>query len=168
MQISNSNWTTKKVKEFTEYLGETNGESFMKVVRELIKLDPFFGHKFYIFSFIKLKDRQRYHQPRLTKPEPIPGATLLRVDPKNPDEMQLMWTLPSQEYFGLYKESKVLSDQFVFECIQTFLKYPKKLMRAEKDDVTDEEARKLYSAFKEKITRMDKEIKAKTSEVVDH
>lgn len=158
--MQNFDLTVSKIKEFSEYLGETSGESFMKVVRDLIKLDPFSGKKFYIFSFIKLKDKQRFHQPRLTKPEPIPGATLIRVDPKNPEQMELKWTLPSQEYFGLYKDKKAFGDQFVHECILTFLNYPKKLMRKETDDVNDEEAAILYREFHKKLDRMDKEMNA--------
>lgn len=163
--MQNFDLTINKVKEFSEYLGETNGESYMKVIRDLIKFDPFSGHKFYIFSLIKLKDRQRFFQPRLTKPEPVPGGTLIRVDPKRPEEMELCWTLPSQEAFGLYKESKVFGDQFVYECIQTYLNYPKKLMRKDKDDVSEEEGRILYSAYKAKINALDKKLKANSSSV---
>ncbi len=162
--MQNFDLTTSKIKEFTEYLGETNGHSFMKVVKDLIRLDPFNGKKFYIFSFIKLKDRQRFHQPRLTKPEPVPGSTLIRVDPRNPEEMTMCWTLPSQESFGLYKYKKLFADQFVHECIETYLKYPKKLMKKEPDDVSDEDAAKMYEDFRKKIQRMDAEMKQKEAE----
>jgi len=162
--MQNFNLTIRKIQEFTEYLGETNGINFMKIVRDIIRLDPFSGHKFYIFSFIKLKDRQRYHQPRLTKPEPVPGSTLLRVDPKNPEEMKMCWTLPGQEAFGLYKHKKLFADQFVFECINTYLNEPKKLMKKEPDDVSEEDAKKLYEEFRKKIARMDAEMKQKEAE----
>lgn len=162
--MQNFDLTISKIKEFSEYLGETNGESFMKVVRDLIRLDPFSGHKFYIFSFIKLHDRQRFHQPRLTKPDPVPGSTLLRVDPKNPDGMVVCWTLPSQEAFALYKDRKLFADQFVFECIQTYLNNPQHLRRKEHDDVSDEDAMRLYTEFRRKIDRMDRESKTKEEE----
>lgn len=162
--MQNFDLTRNKIQEFTEFLGETNGKNFMQVVKELIQLDPFEGHKFYIFSFVKLKDRQRFHQPRLTKPEPIPGSTLVRVDPKNPDKMDMCWTLPGQEAFGLYKHKKLFADQYVHECIETYLNNPRQLMKKEKDDVSDEDAMRLYKDFHKKIARMDKEMKAKEEE----
>ena len=155
--------TISKVHEFKELLVDSNGASYMDVIRDLIKFDPFDGHKFYIFSIIKLRDKQRFNQPRLTKPEPIPGGTLIRVDPKNPDEMKLCWTLPSQEYFGLYKYKKLFADQFVYECIQTYKKNPKHLMQPEKDDVSEEMARDLYAGLKQRINRMKKTEKTKSS-----
>ena len=145
------NLTTAKVHEFKNYLNQTNGDSYMKVVRDLIKFDPFNGHKFYIFSFMKLKDRERFHQPRLTKPDPVPGGTLIRVDPMHPEEMKLCWTLPSQEHFGLYKYKKAFGDQFVYECIQTYKKNPNQLIQPEPDDLKDDECRILYAELKKRI-----------------
>lgn len=162
--MQNFDLTKMKIQEFTEFLGETNGRNFMEVVKELIRLDPFSGHKFYIFSFIKLKDRQRFHQPRLTKPEPVPGSTLLRVDPKNPEKMDMCWTLPGQEAFNLYKHKKLFADQYVHECIETYLNNPRQLMKKEPDDVSDEEATLLYQEFHRKINQMDNEMKAKEEE----
>jgi len=163
--MQNFNLTTSKIHEFTEYLGETSGESFMKIVRDLIRLDPFSGHKFYIFSFIKLQNKERFHQPRLTKPEPLPGTTLVRVDPKNPDMMTVCWTLPGQEAFNLYKHRKIFSEQFVYECIETYLKNPRHLMKKEKDDVSDEDAKRLYTEFRKKIAAMDRSQKERAEEL---
>ena len=145
------NLTTSKVHEFKDYLNDTNGDSYMKVVRDLIKFDPFDGHKFYIFTIMKMRDRDRFHQPRLTKPAPIPGGTLLRVDPMNPEEMKLCWTLPSQEAFGLYKYKKLFADQFVYECIQTYKKNPDQLATPEPDDLTDDQCRELYTNLKKRV-----------------
>jgi hypothetical protein len=146
--------TASKIKEFTEYLGDTNGQSFMEVVRDLLKFNPFDGNKFYIFSFIKLKDMQRFHQPRLTKPEPVPGSTLVHVDPKNPEYMKMCWTLPPEESFDLFKDKKLFADQFVWECINTYKKYPRQLMRAEPGDLTEDQMRDLYKDLKKKIDRV--------------
>jgi hypothetical protein len=162
--MQNFDLTERRIKEFTEYLGETSGRNFMTIVKEMIRLDPFSGHKFYIFSFIKLKEKQRFHQPRLTKPEPVPGGTLVRVDPKNPDQMEMCWTLPGQEAFGLYKYKKLFADQFVYECVQTYLNEPRKLMKPEPDDVSEEDAKKLYEDFRKKIARMDAAMKQKEAE----
>jgi hypothetical protein len=158
--MQNFKLTTSKVNDFKNDLMKYNGSDYMELVRDLIKSDPFEGNKFYIFSIIKLKDRSRFHQPRLTKPEPVPGGTLLHVDPKDPDYMKICWTLPSQESFELYRYGKVFGDQFVWECIQTYKKNPKQLMCSESGDVSEEKARDLYVSLKKRVN----EAKAKEKE----
>jgi hypothetical protein len=155
--MQNFSLTTQKINEFVDFLNDTNGKNYMDVVRDLIKFDPFDGHPFYIFSIIKLQDKNRLHQPRLTKPEPVPGGTLLRVDPKHPETMKLCWTLPPHESFNLYKYEKALADRFVWECIQTYKKNPKQFMEPEEGDVSDEIARELYLGLKKRIARLQKE-----------
>ena len=157
--------TVSKINEFKEYLNEENGSEYMKVVRDLIKFDPFDGHKFYIFSIIKLQDSKRVHQPRLTKPEPIPGGTLLQVDPKNPETMKLCWTLPPQESFNLFKYKKAFGDKFVWECIQTYKKNPNQFMQPEEGDVSEEKARELYLGLKKRINKLkEQEVKRNSLE----
>ena len=61
--------------------------------------------KFYIFSVNKRVDdtagvKKMYHQARLTKPEPLPGTTLMRVDPDDPGSCTILWTLPQSESYG--------------------------------------------------------------------
>ncbi len=133
------------------YFRENSESDYVKTVNDIIASDPFRGNKFYIHSFVKRVNdetgvKKMYHHPRLTKPEPTPGATLIRVDPKKPGEMQVMWTIPNEETFGLYQYKKVFADQFVWECIQTYKKNPSQLFKPEPDDMTEDEIREYYKA----------------------
>ena len=85
-----------------------------------------------------------YHQPRLTRPEPLPGTTLMKVNPMYPEEATIIWTLPNQENFGLYQSGKMFADPFVHECIDKFLKNPRDLMKADPDDLDDKQIQEIY------------------------
>ena len=133
------------IKNFKE-----NSESdWARCVQDLIKSKPFGDNKFYIFMFVKrvndiTGEKKMYHQPRLTKPEPVPGTTLLRVDPHKPGDATIIWTLPNQENFGLYQYGKMFADQFVHECIDKFLHNPQELMKKEEGDLSESEIREFY------------------------
>ena len=91
-----------------------------------------------------------YHQPRLTRPEPLPGTTLMKVDPKDPEMAIIIWTLPNRENFELYKHGKMFSDPFVNECIDKFLNNPKELCRQSKEDPSEEQIRDIYKGLRNK------------------
>ena len=104
---------------------ENSEKGYCDMVQSIVKQKPFGDHKFYIFQFWKRIDdesgiKKMFHQPRLTKPEPVPGTTLLRVDPQDPETCTIIWTLPNENDFGLYKHGKMFSDPFVFECIEKY------------------------------------------------
>lgn len=162
--MQNNSLNLKNLCEFKEIVTETSGDEYMKIIRDLIEFDPFSGHPFYIFSFIKLQNRERFHQPRLTKPEPVPGGTLIRVDPLKPEEMKICWTLPGEDVFKLYKYKKALSDQFVYECIKTYKTNPEHLCQPEVGDVSDEKAAELYTTLRNRIARI-KEKEAKLNDL---
>lgn len=148
--------TGSQVHDNTLFWKENSEANYCKTVKDLIASDPFDGHKFYIFQFVKRVDdisgvKKMFHQARLTKPEPLPGTTLLRADPKDPDTVTIIWTLPNEENFGLYKEGKMFADLFVYECIQKFLKNPRDLMKKEEDDLSDQEIRDIYSSIKKSM-----------------
>jgi hypothetical protein len=139
--------------ENTDYWKENTERDYVNCVQSLISSKPFGDHKFYIFSIVKrVCDtsgiKKMYHQPRLTRPEPLPGTTLIKVNPKYPEEAILIWTLPNQENFGLYQHGKMFADPFVHECIEKFLKNPKDLMRPDPEDLSDEKMRELYKDIK--------------------
>ena len=155
--MQNYKLTVNKIKDFSEHLSETNGKNFMQIIRDLIAFDPFNGNKFYIYSFIKLGQKTRYHQPRLTKPElPVPGTTLLRVDPMYPDEMKMCWTLPPEESLNLCQKGKAFADEFVYECVQTYKTNAKQLVEPEGDELPDERCRELYKDLKKRLAHLDK------------
>lgn len=128
---------------------ENSEKDWVQCVQSLVQSNPFGDHKFYIFMFIKRVDdvsgiKKMYHQPRLTKPEPVPGSTLLRVDPKYPEDANIIWTLPNQENFTMYKEGKFFEDPFVHDCVQKFLHNPKELMKPEDGDLPEEKMKELW------------------------
>ena len=90
--------------------------------------------------------KKMYMQPRLTKPEPLPGTTLMHVDPKNPTYAKIIWTLPNENTFGLYKYGKMFSDPFVHECIEKYLTNPNLLMQKEDGDLPEETIREIYKS----------------------
>lgn len=153
--MSNFYLTKNQVHENTEFWVENTEEDYCAMVRRIIMSKPFGDNKFYIFQFIKrvndwTGEKKMYHQPRLTKPEPLPGTTLLRVDPRDPDTVTIIWTLPHEEAFNLYDAGKMFSDPFVYECIQKYRKNPKELMKREDGDLSDREIQEVYKSKRRK------------------
>lgn len=92
-----------------------------------------------------------YHQARLTRPEPLPGTTLMKVDPKDPLNAVIIWTLPNQENFSLYKYGKMFGDPIVYESVQKYLTNPRELIQRDPDDLNDEQIRQVYREIKEDL-----------------
>jgi hypothetical protein len=141
-----------------EFFKQNSEQDYCKTIRNIISSAPFGKRKFYIHSFVKRVDdtsgvKKMYHHPRLTKPEPLPGGTLMRVDPDDIDKVTILWTLPNHENFGLYKEGKMFSEPFVSECVKKFLENPNILMQKEEGDPSDHEIRNIYREIKEKLKR---------------
>lgn len=127
-------------------------DGFMKKVIEIVESKPFGDHKFYDFIFPKRADENSFvqilfHQPRLTKPNPLPGTTLLRLNPKEPDQIGIIWILPHKEAFNNYSEGKIYSDPIVYQSIQNYLHHREYLMRREPDEPSEEECRNIYKQY---------------------
>ena len=142
---------------------ENSEQDWVKCVQDLIQSKPFGDHKFYIFMFVKrvndiTGEKKMYHQPRLTKPEPVPGTTLLRVNPLYPEEATIIWTLPNQETFNLYKEGKMFADEFVSECIDKYLNNPRELMKPEEGDLPDKKIRELWISYLKRLKEAKRRI----------
>jgi hypothetical protein len=154
--MSNFYLGRNQIWENTEFWKEHSERNYVACIQDLISSKPFGNRKFYIYSFVKRVDdmsgvKKMYHQPRLTRPEPLPGTTLMKVDPSSPETATIIWTLPNQENFGLYKAGKMFSDPFVHECIETYLKNPRELMRADPDDLNDEQIKQVYKELKQDL-----------------
>jgi len=154
--MSNFYLSKNKIWENTEFWKENSEADYVKCIQSLIASKPFGDRKFYIFSFIKRVDdnsgyKKMYHQPRLTRPEPVPGTTLMKVDPNDPGTAMIIWTLPNQENFGMYQEGKIFADPFVHECVDKFLKNPKVLMTPDPDDLNDQQIREVYKELKHNL-----------------
>ena len=135
-------------------------DSYVETLNNTIKwgCQYFEGKPFYIFNFVKRVDdgsgvKKMYHQPRLTIPEPVGGTTLIRIDPKNPEQMKIVWTLPNRENFEMYRHQKAFADPFVFECIQQYKYRREEMLRAEIGDATEQEAREIYGRLRERLRR---------------
>lgn len=149
--------TKNKVMENVQFFKENSEDDYVKCIQNMITSQPFGNNKFYIFSFIKRVDdvagiKKMYHQARLTKPEPLPGSTLIRVDPRDPGTCHILWTLPNQENFGLFKYNKLFADKFVDECIQRFKTNPMSMCDAEPDDLTEDQIRDIYRSKRKKAS----------------
>lgn len=136
------------------FFKENSEKGYSEMVQKIIDSKPFGNVKFYIFQFVKRVDdasgvKVMHHQPRLTKPEPLPGTTLLRCDPENPGQVTILWTLPNRENFNMYKQGRMFSDPFVYECVKKFLENPQSLIEDEPDDLPEEKIRDIYRGIKE-------------------
>ena len=142
-----------QIRENTDFWVQNSSDDWSRCIRDLITSRPFGDRKFYIFTIVKRVDdaagiKKMIHQPRLTRPEPLHGTTLLKVDPDNPDEVLVVWTLPDEENISLYKFGKLFADEFVHSCIEKYLKRPKELMEPDPEDPNEEQMRQIY---KEKL-----------------
>ncbi len=156
--MSNFYLSQDQVMENTEFWKQNSEADYVKCIQNLIESKPFGNRRFYIFSFVKRMEdmsgvKKMYHQPRLTRPEPLPGTTLIKVDPRDPGECTIVWTLPNRENFGLYKVGKMFSDPFVSECIDKFLNNPRELLYPDSDDLNDDQIREAYKEIKQNAKR---------------
>lgn len=148
--------TKGQIYENTDFWKKNTETDYVRCIQDLIASKPFGNRKFYIFSFVKRVDdssgvKKMYHQPRLTRPEPLPGTTLMKVDPNDPETAMIIWTLPNEENFGMYKQGKMFADPFVFECIEKFKRNPKEFMQRDPDDLSDKEIKEIYREMKQNL-----------------
>jgi len=147
--------TADKIKENIHFFKTNSDKGYADMVQQIVKSDPFGGNKFYIYQFVKRVDdatgvKKMYHQARLTKPDPVPGTSLLRCDPKDPYHAEIIWTLPDFESIELFKYGKFFADEFVHNCIEQFLRDPDSMCRPEKDDLSEEQIKEIYSGMRKK------------------
>lgn len=137
------------ISEAIEPWKDNFSRDYCSMIQKIIWSDPFDGRKFYIHQVVKNMNSQQglkkmIHHARLTKPEPTPGSTLLRADPRDPETVTILWTLPEEEAFGLFQQGKACADPFVYECIQKYLHDSKALMCKEEGDISDREIQEIY------------------------
>ena len=149
--MSNFYLSKNEALDSTQHWKENSEKNWVDGLQSLIQKRPFADNKFYVFMFVKMVDnatgiKKMYMQPRLTKPEPVPGSTLMQVDPRNPEEALLIWTLPSEIDEEAVKKGKVFADPFVHECVKNYIYNPRKLMKKEEGELREEEIREIYTA----------------------
>ena len=156
--MSNFYLSRDKVYENTDFWRQNTEADYVRCIQNLIASRPFGDLKFYIFSFVKRVDdtsglKKMYHQPRLTRPEPLPGTTLMKVDPNDPGTATIVWTLPAEASLGLYQQGKMFADKFVYECVQKYLNSPRDLIQKDPDDLNDDQIREVYKGIKRDALR---------------
>ena len=145
-------YLSKNEAQDTTYHWKENSEKdWVDCLQDLIQQKPFGDNRFYVFMFVKRVDdasgiKKMYMQPRLTKPEPLPGTTLLQVDPRNPGEAKMIWTLPAEMNSVIYQKGKMYADQFVYECIEKYTQRPWELMQKEEGELSENQIREIYKA----------------------
>lgn len=147
--MQNFSLTSTKVLDNVDYVRQNSEEGYVKAIQSLIQSKPFGKHKFYIYTILKRVDdrsgvKKFFHQPRLTKPNPLPGTTLLRADPSNPEEVKIIWTLPNREDFHKYSVGKLFADEFVCECVAKYCRNRSDFLGPEEGDLTEYEIREVY------------------------
>ena len=142
------------VKDSIENCTYNSKNDYANCIQSIIKSKPFGDVKFYIYSFLKSTEipgvKKMYHQPRLTRPEPIHGTTLQRVDPSNPEEAIIIWTLPDKEDFEKFKEGKVFANDYIWECIQKYKYRRHEFLETDEDDLHEEDIRAIYQDMHKK------------------
>lgn len=151
--MSNFYLSKNEALDSTQHWKENSEKSWVDCLQDLIKKRPFGDHKFYVFMFVKHVDdkkgvKKMFMYPRLTKPEPLPGTTIMQVDPNNPSEALIIWTLPSEISEEAFKKGKHFSDPFVHECVRDYIYNPRKLMKKEEGELSEEKMREIYRAKK--------------------
>ena len=151
MQVFSAN--TDRIENTISLVNNKIETDYLDMIKKMIEEKPFGKHPFYIFTFPKRTDdligvKTIYHQPRLTKPDPMPGTTLIKVNPNREDEIRIIWILPGKESFNMYKKGKRFSDPIVYDSIQAYLKNPDLLTKPEPDDLTEDE---IKDAYREKV-----------------
>lgn len=130
---------------------ENSEKGWVDCLHEIIAQKPFGNHKFYVFMFLKNVEgitnvKKIYMHPRLTKPDPSPGSTLLKVNPLEPEEAIIIWTLPNIESFGMVDSGKIFSDPLVKKSVDDYLSNPEAMSQPEPDDLSEMEMREIYKA----------------------
>ncbi len=137
------------VMEFIEEYKYQSAKGVEEMLNKLIMNPPFGGHNFYVFSFLKndMKgngEKTLIYQPRLTKPCPVDNSMLFRCTPFDPEKVEVMWIIPSEQHMKLFQEGKVFYDGLIAECIDKFQKNPQLLRVKEKGDLSDFMIKEVY------------------------
>ena len=109
-------------------------------------LDPMLKRR-----FMRLEDVPTHRmiwQPRLGKPKAQPNSMLFKAYPGT-DKIKIIWMLPdgSLELWDQYKKGLMTENSIVTESMHMFQFNKAKLEAPEDDDVSQEEAERIYKAI---------------------
>ena len=121
VEIKENSWMGRLEEMWTQL-----EESWPKTMENSLSKYNHGGEDFYIYTFFKWDLRlippkyNVYHQPRQSRPDAFPGTVLRLVSPKK-GYAKIIWALPHQEAFQLYKEGKMFEDPVVNKSCQRYL-----------------------------------------------
>lgn len=119
--VKTNNWMGRLEEMWTQL-----EESWPKTMDKILNEFPHGSKDFYIYTFFKWDlsiipaTYKVYHQPRWSIPDAFPGTVLRKVSPTR-GCAEIIWALPHQEGFKLYKEGKLFGDPVVDESIRRYL-----------------------------------------------
>lgn len=128
-------------------------------IKDMINQKPFGDHPFYIFSHARTEDdgfNKRYiHQPRLIRPAVATNSMLIRVFPKNPDIVKIIWMIPQRELWDQYTKGLVCEDPFILECIYRYINDPLSFLEPDEYDISPEKARDILFEFQPQLFKRE-------------
>lgn len=105
------------------------------------------SHYIYIFAHPRTADdginKRLLWQPRLVKPKAEPNSYLFRAQ-SHSDILEICWLLPPSELWEQYDKGKVCESNWSAWSIEQFKHNKKELEKPFKDDLTDEQAMKIF------------------------
>lgn len=117
--------------------------------QDLLNKRPFGDIPFYAFAHARTEEdgvtKRLVWQPRLTKPQAQENSMLFKL--YQPDIVKVIWMIPAKELWANFERGKMTQNQLIWESIVKFRSDKKKLEAKEDDDLTDEQAAKVYEAI---------------------
>lgn len=101
-------------------------KSWPKTMEEILSKFPHNSKDFYIYTFFKWdlsiipSMYKVYHQPRWSIPDAFPGTVLRKISPSK-GYAEIVWALPHEEGFKMYKSGRLFEDPVVNESIKKYL-----------------------------------------------
>lgn len=115
--------------------------------QDLIDKKPFGDHPFYIFAHARTEPdgatKRLIWQPRLTKPKAQTNSMLFKAYPGS-DVLKVIWMIPARELWGQYDKNLLTANKTICDSIHDFQFNRNKLEERESDDMTDEQANRVY------------------------
>lgn len=81
--------------------------------------------------------------PRLTKPYPQENSMLFKAYPGK-DDIKIIWMIPAKELWSQYEKGNMTEHKIAYESIHDFKNNPRKLTQPETDDLSEEDASRIY------------------------
>ncbi|HEX5553443.1 MAG TPA: hypothetical protein VFX43_09365 [Chitinophagaceae bacterium] len=143
--------------ERLQKLNQLNSLGITENLNMMIKADPFDGRRFYIFAHAR-KDEDGIRtriiwQPRLIRPKSQTNSMLFKVDPKKPEEVNVIWIIPPREQWSLFEKGKMCENQTVTDSIHLFETDRARLEASDPDDPDDATAQKIYEQISQEARR---------------